>query len=92
MQNMVDTKKALVFYVCKQGWGVKDQKVTAMGFGEKPFTPFREFEVVRNDEFTDHLVEKATPLENWKRLAKVNLNTPAPSGVSGNTRANSSPP
>jgi Holliday junction resolvase-like predicted endonuclease len=65
-RNTVDTERATVIYVTKQGWGVKDPTIQAMGFGEKPFAPFKEFEVERDDSQTDVLVEKAQRLEIWK--------------------------
>jgi hypothetical protein len=66
-KEVVDVQKATVLYVTKQGWGVKDPRIQAMGFGEKPFAPFKEFTVERDDSQTDALVEKAKRLEVWKQ-------------------------
>lgn len=85
-KDKVDTDEALVFYVCKQGWGVKDDRIPAMGFGEKGFTAFKEFKVERDDSLTQYLVDKSVPLEEWKDEVRKtqNLMTPPPPGICPN--------
>ena len=65
-RHTVDVQKATVLYVTKQGWGVKDPAIQAMGFGEKPFAPFKEFEVERDDSQTHDMVGQSRWLEEWK--------------------------
>jgi hypothetical protein len=85
-KDMVDTEEALVFYVCKQGWGVKDDRIPAMGFGEKGFTAFKEFPVTRDDSQTQYLIDKSVPLEQWKDEVRKqqNLMLPPPPGICPN--------
>jgi hypothetical protein len=85
-RGMIDTTKGIVLYVCKQGWGVKDTKIPAMGFGEKPFTAFKEFEIERDDSLTQYLVDLAEPLENWKKEVKrtKDLHRVPPAGICPN--------
>lgn len=85
-KDKVDTEEALVFYVCKQGWGVKDDRIPAMGFGEKGFTAFKEFPVTRDDSQTQYLIDKSVPLEEWKAEVREtrNLMREAPKGICPN--------
>lgn len=76
LADRIDTDSALVLYVCKQGWGESDQSVKQYDFSDKPFTQFKEFVVVRNDEEVKTLSENAKALFSYR-----NEGGPLPSGV-----------
>ncbi|QIG76862.1 hypothetical protein EVC30_033 [Rhizobium phage RHph_Y1_11] len=54
----INTKKARVLYTTKGGYGVSDMEVRQWGLGEY-FSPFKEFEITRDDKATNHMAERA---------------------------------
>ena len=83
-RTTVDVEKATVIYVTKQGWGVKDPTIQAMGFGEKPFAPFKEFEIERDDSQTDDMVAKAKTLNMWRQMKPTGDEGVLPLGICPN--------
>lgn len=64
--NMVDTSKAIVFYVSKGGYGCADPTLAEMGLKEK-FSPFKEFVVVRDDDRTEPLTVSAKTVYDFRQ-------------------------
>ncbi len=62
--HMIDCQRATVFVVSK-GFGVQDEEIKKWGFGDS-YTPFKEFEVVRNDADTDERFERARMLKRYR--------------------------
>jgi hypothetical protein len=66
----VDTQTASVFYMVK-GFGLKDDTLKEMGIKDAPFSPFKEWEVKRDDALILPLLSKAKSVEVWKDTGKV---------------------
>ncbi len=58
-RHVVHTDSARVLYVSKGGYGVKDLDVKKWDFRDDGMSPFKEYEVLRDDSQTDDLVEAA---------------------------------
>lgn len=56
--KQVNPKKARILYTTKGGYGVSDMEVRQWGMGEY-FSPFKEFEVTRDDKATNEMAARA---------------------------------
>lgn len=56
--NMISTESATVLYVSKGGYGCSDPALSKWGLSDK-FSPFKEYEVKRDDKATDDLALRA---------------------------------
>lgn len=65
----VETSKAVVLYVSKGGYGVKDPMIAKWGLHDS-FSPFKEFEVKREDKETEDLVAPAYRLQWFRQGSK----------------------
>ncbi len=52
-RHLINTEEAIVFYVCKGGFGYQDEELLELGIKDSPYTPFKEYKVQRDDEMTD---------------------------------------
>lgn len=64
--DVIDTQKAKIFYVTKGGYGVKSDDAGAWGLDDGPWSPFKEFEVERDDTQTDKHSDLARRLHVWR--------------------------
>ena len=62
---MVNQEKATILYIAKNAYGVKDDTLEKDGTKDK-FSPFKEFNVVRNDKLTDHLDLRAKVVKAFR--------------------------
>ena len=60
-----DVKKGKILYVSKGGYGCADPDLKKWGLGDK-FSPFREFDVERDDASTEKMYQTATQVWNFK--------------------------
>lgn len=65
-KKRIITDKAVVLYIAKTGWGIKDKAVTQMGFKDLEFSPFKEFPVIRKDSLTQKKWEHAKILYKFR--------------------------
>lgn len=56
--KLINKKKARIFYTSKGGYGISDMEVRKWGLGEY-FSPFKEFEVTRDDKQTNFMAERS---------------------------------
>jgi hypothetical protein len=63
--NMVATDRALILYISKSAYGCADPSLAAWGLKEK-FSPFKEFEVTRDDKETDYLANRAIVVKSFR--------------------------
>lgn len=63
--EFIDTTSASILYVCK-GFGCKDTDPSKWGLKDGSFSPFREFDVERDDCATDELVRRAVALKSQR--------------------------
>jgi hypothetical protein len=62
----IGTDRATVLYVSKGGFGTAvDESLRRAGITER-FSPFKEYEIVRDDAATDGLVENARVVKEWR--------------------------
>ena len=69
--NTVNHEKATVLYVSKGGWGCADPQLKEWGLKEE-FSPFKEFEISRDDSQTDDLADRARTVKEF-RAGKVGM-------------------
>lgn len=69
--NMVDTDQAYILYVSKGGYGCADPELSSLGLSDK-FSPFKEFEIKRDDSATDDLTKRAKVVKDF-REGKVGM-------------------
>jgi hypothetical protein len=65
MAGHVDDQVATVLYLSK-GHGIADPSLKAMGVNES-LSPFKEFQVYRDDAMTDPLVKSAAAYTAWRK-------------------------
>jgi hypothetical protein len=66
--DLVDTKRATVFYISKGGYGCFDPQLKTWGLKEQ-FSPFKEFDVVRNDADTEEMSARAEMIKQFREGA-----------------------
>ncbi|MCL4743811.1 MAG: hypothetical protein KJZ83_00200 [Burkholderiaceae bacterium] len=69
--NMVSTEVATVLYVSKGGFGCQDLELKKWGLTEQ-FSPFKEFEIKRDDSQTDDITRRAKAIKDF-REGKVGM-------------------
>ena len=77
--DMIRTDEAIIIYISKGGWGMKDTRPREWGLADL-WSPFKEFRVSRDDEAIQEYVDAATPLWHWQS-GRAGL----PSGVCPNS-------
>lgn len=65
----INTQKAKILYVSKS-YGFKDDSIHAAGIKDAPFSPFKEFDIERDDSLTDDALNRAKALTLWRNLPK----------------------
>jgi hypothetical protein len=73
--ELVDTKRAIVLYVSKGGFGVSDPTLKGMGFYEG-FSPFKEWPVTRDDALCAEQAKRAQAVKDFRDGA-----APMPCGI-----------
>ncbi len=63
--SMVDTDRAVVLYTTKGGYGVADPSLKSMGLSDH-YSPFKEFEIGRDDEATDDIAKRAKVVKDFR--------------------------
>lgn len=79
VSGRVNTKVATIIYVSKS-FGFKDADLKADGIKDAAFSPFKEFEILRDDTMSDTSYAKAKALKTWQDNPKGGL----PCGVCPN--------
>lgn len=64
--KQVATDRATIVYISKGGYGVLDPELAKWGLFEK-FSPFKEYEIVRDDSQTDDLVARAQAVTDFRK-------------------------
>lgn len=72
-KERIDCHDAYVLYTTKGGYGYKDEQIRRWKLLDGDFSPFREFEVKRDDAATDHHFALAAMVDEYKRTGKVPL-------------------
>jgi hypothetical protein len=62
---MVSTERATILYVSKGGYGCADDSLKGWGIKEQ-FSPFKEFEIARNDAATQYLSDRAKIVKDFR--------------------------
>jgi hypothetical protein len=65
-QDRIDTARGKILYLTKGGWGIKCGDPKAWGFDDADWTPFKEYEIIRDDEQTNTHSELARTYFLWK--------------------------
>lgn len=73
LAERIDTQKAFILYISKGGYGHQDDVVKTWKLKDGDYSPFKEFEVERNDEETDELMEYAAAVDEYKKTGKIPL-------------------
>lgn len=73
LAEKIDTKKAFVFYVTKGGYGFKDEELPKWKLNDGDHSPFKEFEIERDDAELDEALEMAQAVETFKQTGEVPL-------------------
>ena len=63
--NLVATNKAVILYVSKGGFGVQDEQPKKWQLTDR-FSPFKEFEVKRDDSLTDEPTRRAVVVKQFR--------------------------
>lgn len=66
----VDTTQARVIYIDKGAYGIADQTLKVMGLWDQ-FSPFKEFEIERDDSQTDALVAMAMKVKEFRTTKAI---------------------
>ncbi len=61
----IDTSRAYILYVSKGGYGCLDSGLKSSGINEK-YSPFKEFEVIRNDALTEEYASAAKVVKDFR--------------------------
>ncbi len=61
----IDTTEARILYVTKS-FGVKDTTLKELGIKDAPFSPFKEFTILRDDSLAETVLRKARVLQVWR--------------------------
>lgn len=72
----VNTKEATILYVSKS-YGFKDETLKADGISDSPFSPFKEFTVLRDDSLSDVPLAKAEVTTAWRKDPTIGM----PAGI-----------
>lgn len=62
----IDTSKLVILYTTKGGYGCADPSIKKMGFTDG-FSPFKEFEIKRDDKELDDILLRAQVLEDFRK-------------------------
>jgi len=73
LADKIDTADAYVIYLTKGGYGYQDEQLRRWKLLDGDFSPFKEFEVKRDDSQTDELLERATLIQHYKKTGEVPL-------------------
>lgn len=76
----VDTQQARILYIDKGLYGIAQPDLAHLGIKDK-FSPFKEYEVYRDDSQTDALVLRARAVKRWRETKKM------PTGICGTAMA-----
>ncbi len=63
--SLVSSERAQVLYISKTGYGCSDDTLKKWGLKES-FSPFKEFDVTRDDKATDYLTGPAKIVKAWR--------------------------
>lgn len=63
--SQIDTSLAFIMYVSKGGYGCADPEVKQWGLSDS-FSPFKEFEIVRDDKLTKDLALRAKVVKDFR--------------------------
>lgn len=72
-KDKIDTERAFVLYVTKGGYGFMDEQVLRWKLNDGKFSPFKDYEIARDDSQTDHYCELAKHVDTYKKTGKVPL-------------------
>lgn len=64
--GIISTNKATVFYVSKGGFGTLDPELVKFGITDSKYSPFKEYEVERDDKANDKYVELAMLVKRYQ--------------------------
>lgn len=67
LRDYIDTRHGIILYVSKGGYGMKSTEAAGWGLMDKPWTPFKEFLVERDDSATQRFTDLARPLYDWMK-------------------------
>jgi len=79
LAGRINMKKANILYVSKS-YGFKDESLKAAGVPDTPFSPFKEFEIDRDDSNSEIPLAKAETVTKWREDPSVGL----PAGICKN--------
>lgn len=73
LKRRVDTERALVLYVSKGGFGAQDEAVRSwkVTHDSGTWSPFKEFEVARDDALTQDAWDKGAALARWRKSGEL---------------------
>lgn len=80
-RERIDTSKAHVLYITKEGYGTQASNHQAWGFMDGKWSPFREYIVTRDDKAVEALVAKAATLNAWRESLDTLETKPMPSRI-----------
>lgn len=67
IKKRVFVDEAIIIYVSKGGFGVKDEAVKTWKIGDHAFSPFKEYRVKRDDSQTEKITQKGVALKLWRK-------------------------
>jgi DNA-directed RNA polymerase subunit RPC12/RpoP len=70
-RHKIDLQTAHVLYVVKGGWGEQVAEVKNWKFGDQGWTPFKDYEVKRDDEATDAVYHRALEYRQAMEQKKI---------------------
>jgi hypothetical protein len=65
-RHKINTKEALVFYMCKGGFGYQDDELIEEGIRDSLYSPFKEYRVARDDDTTQTKWNHAKALKRFR--------------------------
>ena len=80
-KDEIRTDKARILYVVKGGWGEKSNDPHEWGLPDKGWSPFKEFEIQRDDSETEPHSLLARRLKVWRDAQEAGKATDLPAGV-----------
>lgn len=69
--NLIRSDRMLILYTSKGGYGTSCPEVKLWDFWDGAFSPFKDFEILRDDEAIEDLDAKAWELEDWKKTGDL---------------------
>ena len=69
----INPNRSVILYSVKGGYGFIDNDLKKQSFQDGPYSPFKEFEITRDDESLDNMVESARLVELFKKEGKIPL-------------------